>query len=473
MERTALDELLTLRGRGNIAAPEVMITGSDPVFSTPYRAGEVTAQVLAACGVAANDLWQLRTGRRQRVTVDTRAAAATLMGSELTRRRDRDGVYRPIPGSPSMTHMVALTQPWSTADGRWFLPHTNLPHLERRVLDVLDCESTPDSVAAAIGRRRGQELEDAIAAANACGGLVRTAEEWLAHPQGEYLAARPVVEITKIADSAPEPLPDGDLPLSGIRVLDLTRILAGPTCGLTLAEFGADDLMVTAPHLPQVVEFVRDTSPGKRSTFLDITHPHEAATLADLTSQADVFLEGYRPGRLAARGFGTDDLTRLRPGIIHVTVNCFGSGGPFGERAGWDQVAQAVTGMCIDQAEATGANGPKLTPVYMCDFVAGRLAAFGTMIALARRAVEGGSYRVQVSLAQAAMFFQRHGLTTPSTANAVLTLDSLEEYVVRQDATVYGDLELLGPVLRLSETTPRWEASTPALGSSTPRWLAR
>ncbi|MCE0764948.1 CoA transferase [Pseudonocardia kujensis] len=473
--RSALDELVDVRGRGPVADDEITRTGDDPLFASPFRIGHTLADALAARAVAVNDLWELRTGRRQRISIDVRAAAATALGGEdMTLARGGDGQYRPIPVSPDVEHMVALTQPWRTKDDRWFVPHFNLPHLERRVLDVLDAEATPESVATAVRRWDAQDLEDAIAEAQAAGGIVRTRDEWLAHPHGAHLAAQPVVRITKIGDGEPEPLPEGAQPLSGIRVLDLTRILAGPTASLSLAEHGADVLMVTAPHLPQVTPFVRDTSHGKRSTFLDIKDPEQAGILHGLVRECDVFVEGYRPHRLAAHGFGSDELAAARPGLIYVTVNCFGSDGPFGDRAGWDQVAQAVTGIAQTQGETTGAGRPQLTPVYLCDFLTGFMASFGAMVALRRRAVEGGSYRVEVSLAGAAMLLQRQGLLAGfADAPGALTPAEFERYASYDDGTIYGDLKSLGPVIRMSETSPSWARTTPALGSSRPEWLPR
>jgi crotonobetainyl-CoA:carnitine CoA-transferase CaiB-like acyl-CoA transferase len=475
---SAFDELMALRDGDGPDAGEVTLTGSDPLFASPLRIGATLADALAARAVAANDLWELRTGRRQRIGVDVRAAAATALGGEdMTLVRGADGEYRPAPLSPAVEHMVSLTQPWPTADGRFFLPHFNLPHLERRVLDVLRCDPTPESVRAAVRKWKADDLEDAIAAAGACGGVVRTPAEWLAHPHGAHLATRPVVEITKIGDSEPEPLPGGERgtqPLSGVRVLDLTRILAGPTAALSLAEHGADVLMVTAPQLPQVPPFVRDTSHGKRSTYLDYTRPDEAARLRELAGDADVFVEGYRPHRMAAHGFGPDDLAQRRPGIVYVTVNCFGSGGPFGSRAGWDQVAQAVTGVCDIQGTAANGGSPQLTPVYLCDFLTGFLAGYGAMLALARRAREGGSYHVQVSLCQSAMLLQRQGLLDDfAAAPGHLRPDEFDRYAIRDDHTGYGDLKSLGPVIRMDETRPRWSRTTPELGSSRPEWLSR
>lgn len=471
----AFTELMVIRAGGRLATGEVTITGSDPLYRSPFRIGETLAMALAARGVAANDLWEMRTGKRQAISVDARAAAmASLSGREVTLIRDAVGQYQPIPVSAALKHMVSMTQPWQAADGRWVLPHTNLPHLQRRVFDVLKCEDTVASISAGVARWNADALEDAIAAVNACAAKVLTPEEWLAHPHGAYLASRPVVEITKVADGAPEPLPAGDQPLSGIRVLDLTRILAGPTASLGLAEHGADVLMVTAPDLPQVPSFVRDTSHGKRSSFLDFNKPDDSATFRALVKEADILVDGYRPGRLAARGFGADDLLALRPGLIHVTVNCFGSGGPLASRAGWDQIAQAITGICHTQGVATGAGQPKLTPVPMCDFLTGFLGTFGAMLALARRAREGGSYRVQVSLCQAAMLFQRQGLIDNfHDAPGQLTPAEFDAHAVHVDNTCYGDLKTLGPVLRMSQTPCRWSRPTPTLGSDRPEWLMR
>lgn len=469
----AFSELMAIRAMPAPEADEVTITGSDPFYQTPFRIGETAAAVLAATGVAANDLWELRTNRRQAIGITVPEAAATLRVVDYTMKRDADGQYRRLPVSESMKHMVTVTQPWPTADGRWFLPHFNLPHLERRVLNVLECESTPASVSAAVGRWNADALETAIADANACGGNVRTAEEWLSHPQGAYLATRPVVEITKVAESEPEPLPPGERPLSGTRVLDLTRILAGPTAGRTLAEHGADVLMVAAPHLPQVPEFVRDLSHGKRSCFLDVGRAEQAERLAALAHEADVFVNGFRPGRLGAHGFGLKELVRLRPGLVVVSINCFGSGGPFATKGGWEQVAQSVTGIAHTHGEMTGVGRPKLAPAPMCDYLTGYLAAYGTMLALGRRAREGGSYHVQVSLCQSAMFYQRQGLVSDfNHAPEQLTEAELEPLYVREDSS-YGDLLTLGPVLRMSETPCRWALPTPKLGGDRPEWLAR
>lgn len=469
----AFRELMSLRDADS-ASGHVAIDGNDPFYRTPFRIGETTAAVLGAVGVAASDLWRLRTGRPQSVAVAVNEAAATLRTVDYSaRRNERSGQYESLPITAPMAQMLTVTQPWPTLDGRWFLPHLNLPHLSRRVLNVLGCENTPESVAAAVGRRRADELEQAIADAQACGGTIRTPEEWLQHPQGRYLSARPVVEIHKIADGAPQPLPNGDRPLSGVRVLDLTRILAGPVAGRTLAEQGADVLMVTAGKLPQTPEHVRDTSHGKRSCFLDLDLPDEAQQLRRLVREADVFIDGYRPGALQGHGFGAQELHALRPGLVVLSVSCFGSGGPFAGRAGWEQVAQAVTGICHVNGQLSNGGRPKLVFAPMSDYITGYLGAYGVMLALARRAREGGSYQVHVSLCQSAMFVHRQGLLA-GFEDAPERLDdaSLQRLYV-QAATSQGELRTLGPVLKMSETMPRWSRPTPAFGADEPCWLPR
>ena len=215
-----------------------------------------------------------------------------------------------------MEHMRSITQPWQCKDGRWYLPHFNLPHLHDRVIGVLKCESNADAVANAIAQWDSHELEEAVAAARACGSIVRSNAEWLEHPHGKMLAAKPLIEITKIGDSEPIPFPQGDRPLFGIKVLDLTRILAGPIAARTLAENGAEVLMVPAPQLPQVPEHVMDTSHGKRSCFLDLTKPDDIATIKQLERHADVFSQGYRPGIMDTYGLSPAKLATERPGLI-------------------------------------------------------------------------------------------------------------------------------------------------------------
>src|SRR5215468_1940092 len=270
------------------AADEVTITGADPVFSTTFRIGETCAAVLAGVGVAVSDIWEMKTGRRQKVSIDIRHAAACLRSSAYMQRPGADGVFRPVVNKHHEA-MRAITQPWPTKDSRWVLPHFGLPNLQARMLQLLGCEPQPGSVARAVEKWDALDLEAAIDQARLCGGMVRSNAEWLADPHGRALAAKPIVEIIKIGESDVEPFPQHGRPLSGIRALDLTRILAGPMAARTLAEHGADVLMVTAERLPQIPEHVLDTSHGKRSCFLDLAQGQDSAHLKALIKGADVF----------------------------------------------------------------------------------------------------------------------------------------------------------------------------------------
>lgn len=463
--KTAFEEVMEIRGKGLPANGDFQITGADPVFSTRFKIGETCASVLAGIGVAVSDIWELRTGRRQSAEIDVRRAAATLRSTHYLQRPGADGAFAPVVNEHHQA-MRAMTQPWPTKDGRWFLPHFGLPNLRERVLKVLGCEPNPDSVGKAVAQWDALDLEAAIDEARACGAMVRSNTEWLDDPHGQVLQAKPIVEIIKIADSDPEKFPDGDRPLSGIRTLDLTRILAGPIAARTLAENGADVLMVTGEHLPQINEHVMDTSHGKRSCYLNLKTAEGAAQLKELALGADVFSQGYRPGMLSDLGFGPEHLAELRPGIVYLSISCFGADGPFSHRAGWEQVAQTVTGICKEGS----VDRPKLLPAAACDYTTGYLGAYGVLLALARRAREGGSYHVRVSLCQSGMFIYRQGKT--DFAEPDMDLSEAERAALSIETnTAHGPLRHLGPVLNLSETQPHWIRPTPVLGGNAPEWL--
>ncbi|MCB1644361.1 MAG: CoA transferase [Pseudomonadales bacterium] len=459
--------LMAIRDR-EAPTETITFTGQDPVLPSRFRLGETAAGIFAAIGVAVNDIWALRGRDRQQLSIDVAQAAAALRSYQYFRLDNAEAAANWA--QQRMRQQISMPHP--TRDGRYFLPHMGLPNLAEKILKVLNCEYELDSVVNAVAKWDALDLEDAIAAAGACGAMIRTEAEWLSHPQGALLASRPVIEILRIGDSEPEPFPElpaGGRPLTGLRVLDLTRILAGPTCARTLAEHGADVLMVTAPHLPQADMFVKDTSHGKRSCFLDLNNPAEHDRLLALVKETDVFSQGYRPGVLAARGLAPETLASIRPGIVYTSMNCYGFGGPFGERAGWEQLAQSVTGLAHEQGDGR----PTLLPAAACDYTTGYLAALGTLIALARRATEGGSYHVRASLCQSGMFLSQQGRVGHPGPEADIPLSALTD-VITTSHTAYGEVTHLGPVLGMSETPPHWVLPSPPLGThKKAEWLPR
>lgn len=464
----ALRTILPVAGWPADRAREMEVTGgADPILPTPFRIGETAAAALGALGLAISELWALRTGRRQAVAVDIRQATASL----------RSGHYMKLDGAPVSTERNAVMGVYPARDGRWSYLHCNFPNHREAALRVLGVPEDREAVRQAVARRDALELEDAIIAAGGAGGMVRTMAEWARHPQAAALASLPLLEILRIGDSPPEKLPEGDRPLSGIRVLDLTRVLAGPTCARSLAEHGADVLRITAAHLPNLGYQEYDTGHGKLSAHLDLREPADAETLRGLVREGDVFSQGYRPGTLGDRGFSPEAMARLRPGIVFVSLCAFGHVGPWASRRGFDTVVQTVSGMTTRQGELFpgAAPGPQFYPVSAIDYLTGYLMAFGAAVALARRVREGGSWLVRISLAQTGRWLVGRGEVPAAELKDVpaeFTSEELARWSTTSD-TPAGRLHHLAPVLRLSETPPRWARPAAPLGHHAAVWPAR
>jgi crotonobetainyl-CoA:carnitine CoA-transferase CaiB-like acyl-CoA transferase len=362
-------------------------------------------------------------------------------------------------------------------DGRWSYLHCNFPNHRAAALDVLGVPEDREAVRRAVAGWDALALEEAIIAAKGAGGMVRSMEEWARHPQAAAIASLPLLDIVKIGDSAPEALPDGDRPLSGVRVLDLTRVLAGPTGARTLAEHGADVLKITAAHLPNLGYQEYDTGHGKLSTYLDLREPKDVETLRGLVRETDVFSQGYRPGTLAARGFSPETLAGLRPGIVVVSLCAFGHVGPWASRRGFDTVVQTVSGITQRQGHLfPGAEpGPQFYPASAIDYTTGYLMAFGALAALARRTREGGSWLVRISLAQTGRFIVGRG-EVPESRLANVPKEFSSEEIARWSTTSdtpAGRLRHLAPVVQLSETPARWARPSVPLGYHEPAWPPR
>lgn len=467
---TALADLMRLAGR---AAPDlVTIEVGAPALKTRFFADEAAAAALAAGGAVAADLWRQRTGQTQTVQVSTRQAAASLLS--FVYQRFEDESRAPAMRRAFDTERTAAAGFMPTRDGRTIFLHPSFPPSTAKLVALLGCPDEREAVLATVRGRDAFELETAIAEAGVCGAMVRTPEEWDASDQGRALAALPVVEVIKLADSPPEPMSaEAVAPLSGVRVLDLTRVLAGPTCARTLAQYGADVLHVTSPELPSVAPFVSDTSHGKLSASLDLTDEDQRQRLRELAAGADVFSQGYRVGSLERMGFGPLELARLRPGIIYASINCYGHEGGWRGRPGWEQLAQTVTGMAhVHGGYINGeAGGPELQPGAVTDYTTGYLAAFGCLLALQRRARFGGSYLVRASLCQTGVWVRRLGLAGPERLDRVeaLTGEEIAGYSVRSE-TGYGPMSHLGPAVRMSGTPPRWARPTVPLGTHPAAW---
>ena len=468
MSNEILKTIMPIAGWPVERADEPKITGGiDPILPTSFRIGESSAATLAAIGLAVSDTWELRTGRKQEVSVDTRRATASL----------RSGKYMKMDGAAVSTERNTVMGTYPTKDGRWGYLHCNFPNHRAIALSVLGVSEDRAEVTKAMAQWNALELEEALVAAKGVGGMVRTMEEWAKHPQAAAIASLPLMEIVKIGDSPPEKLPDGDRPLSGIRVLDLTRVLAGPTCARTLAEHGADVLKVTGAHLPNIGYQEYDTGHGKLSTHLDLREQKDVDTLRGLVKEADVFSQGYRPGTLGNRGLSPEELAEIRPGLVYVSLCAFSHVGPWASRRGFDTLVQTVSGITNRQGELFpgAAPGPQFYPVSAIDYLTGYLMAFGAVEALNRRTREGGSWLVRISLAQVGRWLVDQGQIPESDLKNIASEFTPEEISgwSMESATPMGRLGHLGPVVQMSETQPRWARPSVPLGHNLPVWPDR
>ncbi|EGN98146.1 hypothetical protein SERLA73DRAFT_109507 [Serpula lacrymans var. lacrymans S7.3] len=387
----------------------------DPAVDSSFRIGSVSQTSIGLSALAAAYFHTLRTGVEQEVSVDARHATLEFK-SEMWYT-----VEGKLSGSGSLWDPIAGL--YKTGDGTWVRVHTNFPHHRQGILDILGCEATRESVQSALLNWNAVEFEKEAASRNMCATALRSFDQWDKHPQALALANMPPVYLVKIGE-APKREIKGDFqcPLDGIRVLDLTRVLAGPTCGRTLAAHGADVLLVTSANLPDLPQLDIDTSRGKRTTQLDLALPSDREKLISLTKDADVFLQGYRPNGLREKGFGPEDLAQARPGIVCANLCAYGWEGPWKDRRGFDSLVQTATGFNVAEGRAY-ANYmneeqvlPRPLPMQAIDHASGYLLAFGINAALCKTVTEGGSWEVRVSLASVGQWIRSLGLIDAKTA---------------------------------------------------------
>jgi crotonobetainyl-CoA:carnitine CoA-transferase CaiB-like acyl-CoA transferase len=458
---TILHDLWSSVGGDAAALDQVRLTGERPGLPSSFQVGSLAQASIAASGMAVAALWTVRGGASQTVTVDLRHACAENRSERLLQV---DGK-----ATPNLWDPIAGVYP--TADGFVRL-HTNFAHHRQAVLDVLKCESDREAVGTALLSWKSEEFETAATAKGCVVAMMRTMEQWAAHPHAAALATLPLVEITRIGDAPPRPLPPAGSPadgaLAGLRVLDLTRVIAGPVAGRTLAAHGADVLLITGPHLPAIEVLMMDTGRGKLSAQLDLRQAADKAKFAALLADADIIQQGYRPSGLAELGFGPEDAARIRPGIVYVSLSAYGRKGPWTGKHGFDSQVQCATGLNHAEAQAAGETKPKELPCQILDHATGYLMAFGAMMARARQAREGGSWHVQVSLARTGLWLSQQGriddLSAPDP-KAVDLADLLEE-----TTSDFGRLTAVRHAAHMSLTPTHWRRPAVSLGSHAPVW---
>ncbi|MFZ2066577.1 MAG: CoA transferase [Xanthobacteraceae bacterium] len=447
-------------GQDDAALSAVELTGAEPVLPSSFAVGTAAQATLAASALAANELWRLRTGRRQRVAVDMRAAAIEF-------RSER---YLRVDGKVPAEYHDSIAGLYCCGDGRWVRLHTNLPHHCSGLLKLLGCEHDRAAVQRTLDGWKAEKLEDAAAAAGLVVTACRSFAEWDHHPQGQAVSALPPFSIEQIGDAPAKPLPAAERPLAGIKVLDLTRIIAGPVCGRTLAAHGADVLLVTAPHLPSMRPLVIDTGRGKLSTSIDLRKQSGRDTLAALIHDADVFVQGYRPGAVAEFGFSPEEAAKIRPGLVYVSLCAYGHAGPWAGRRGFDSLVQTASGFNAAEAEAFGQSKPRELPAQELDHATGYLLAFAAMTALKRRAEQGGSWHVRCSLAQTGYWLRTLGRIDGTQCPNPRSNDVRD--LLEETPSGFGRLTSVRHAASMSETPPRWARRSVPLGTHPPEWPA-
>lgn len=458
---TALTELWQVAGLPSDALAHVELPTAGPVLPSSFGVGTAAQASIAASALAAAELWHLRTGRRQEVRVDPRAAAVEFRSERYL----RIGGQAP----PDVWDKVAGAH--RCGDGRWVRLHTNFPHHRDGMLKLLGCAYDREAVAAALAGWEAVALETAAAERGLVATAMRPYAEWRQHPQHAALAGQPLVSIEPLGPAPVQPLGPAERPLDGVRVLDLTRVIAGPVCGRTLAAHGADVLLVAAPHLPSIESQVIDTGRGKRSCFVDLRQPEGRESLAGLLHEADVLVQGYRPGGIEALGFGPQAAAKLRPGIVYVSLSAYGHLGPWAGRHGFDSLVQTATGFNAAEAEAAGSEVPRPLPCQALDHASGYLLAFGALAALYRRATVGGSWLVRVSLARTGRWVWGLPRVTDGLACPDPTFEDVRDRLEDIDSG-FGPLTVVRHAAELSETPLHAARPTVPLGTHPARWDA-
>jgi len=471
------------------AAARLTITGPVDVLPSIYRVTAAATISVAAAAHGAARLWAARSGEDVLpVSVDTRHAAAAFRSERLLR----------ISGQPAPGPSDTLSGYYRTGDGRWVQLHCNLPHHRAGVLDLLRTRTDPTAVAQAVARYNAADLEAELQAMGMCATMAREEREWRGHPAGQAVAGLPLTETTRIGDDAgarrgpsaagwargmrapavpvqalsaqAQVRPSPARPAAGLRVLDMTRVIAGPVCARVLAALGADVLRVGPAHLPDARALVIDMGFGKRSTFLNLRVAADARRLRELVAQADVVVQAYRPKALDRLGFGPEELARIRPGIVCATISAYGRLGPWSGLRGFDSLVQTASGIALAGARATESDRPVPLPAQALDHATGYLAAHGVLSALARRELEGGSWHVRASIAQTGHWLmslgERDTFDLPDPKDR-----DLDPYR-RTTRSEFGELSFIAPAISVGGVAHGYDRPPSALGAHQAGWAA-
>ena len=457
-------------------APEpVLVDGAADGLPSRMPAGDTAVACVATALTAAAGLQRERGGMRP---VPVRLDAAHVAVAV------RSEAYLRVNGRGFGDGFAPLSRFWPAADG-WVRTHANYPWHQEALLRALGTDADPDAVRSAIGDRPAETVEADVVAAGGVAAAVRTAGQWRLHPHGRAVTGRPPIPAARTAGAAPRRHGPAGRPAAGLRVLDLTRVIAGPVATRYLAALGADVLRVDPPHRPELLLSRYDGLPGKRSTIVDARTPGGLARLHELLDAADIVVHGYRPGALAAFGLDAGELAERHPGLVAVSLSAWGDPGPWSGRRGFDSIVQAACGIAV--AESPGGGRPGTLPCQLLDHGTGYLAAAAALEGVRRQSAAGGTHFFGLSLAAtAAWLLDRYRPATagapeadtppeagpPPEAGAPGAEPQASGYLttLRSDA---GPVTVVTPPGELGGSSLAWPPRLAAYGQDPPAWPDR
>jgi hypothetical protein len=437
-------------------ADQLAFKGSGGLPST-FPVSDFASAAVATAALSIAELVGKAGPSRPSVTVDRRLASIWFWSSIRP-----VGWKLPAPWDP-------IAGDYQTRDG-WIRLHTNAPHHRAAAERVLEARGDRDAVARAVACWSKAALETAVVEAGGCAAEMRSVIEWHEHAQGRAIAAEPLVHSVTTApgEIANWPVLAGR-PLAGIRVLDMTRVLAGPVASRFLAGFGADVLRVDPPDWDEPA-VTPEVTLGKRCARLDLRTPHDRAVFEQLLSGADIFIHGYRPGALDGLGFDAAMRRNLAPGLVDVGLDAYGWSGPWAGRRGFDSLMQMSTGIADHGMRLVRKARPLPLPVQALDHATGYLIAATAIRGVTSRLENRTGTEARLSLARSAKLLIDHEC---QDTDLPLDPESGRDLAPAIEQTDWGPARRIVAPFAVSGTPPRWELPARNLGTSNPEWLLR
>jgi CoA transferase family III len=450
----ALTKLCWSAVGGDAAAADEVIFQGTGGFSAAFAVTDVASAAVATAALAVAELLREAHGVRSSIVVDRRMSSMWFAGS-----------LRPLGWRPPASDPIAGD--YSTRDG-WIRLHTNAPAHRAAVERVLGASDDRTAIARKVARWSKWDLEQSVVEAGGCAAEMRSMIEWQQHPQGHAVAAESLVQITRLDRVATRNWSLGAArPLQGLRVLDLTRVLAGPVASRFLAGYGAEVLRIDPPEWDEP-SLVPEVTLGKRCARLNLREPSARTTFEHLLSSADVLLHGYRPGALEGLGYDKPTRGRLSPGLVDVTLDAYGWSGPWATRRGFDSLVQMSSGIADCGMKRAGAHMPIPLPVHALDHATGYLMAAVAIRGVAARLTRGQGSTARLSLARTAQLVVDHPADPEETPLAPETDSDRSAQI---ELTDWGNAQRLVPPVQIANAPMQWDSPARRLGSGVARWL--